>query len=106
MDTFAEAGCLGPDLKRFPHADGATAPIEYLQQPGEMLIFPGRWWHQTYHYGRTLGLAGEVLHDGNLRRVMEHIIRWCQLDAPEEDLWSSPASGVIAEVLAEAIDSM
>merc|ERR1711879_953455 len=98
--------CFGPDLRRYPCAQQATLPIEYLQKPGELVIFPGHWWHQTYHYSRTVGFAGQVLNDRNLRQVMEHIIQWCQLETPPEAFWSSPARDIITQVIGEAIDAM
>ncbi|CAJ1423816.1 unnamed protein product [Effrenium voratum] len=79
--------------------------LEYLQQPGETLIFPGHWWHQTYHLTTTEGFAGQLLNGQNLRRVMEHIVSWCHLEV-EEEIWQRPHQEVIAQVLSEAVDSM
>merc|ERR1711924_375840 len=37
------------DLEKYPSAQHATPPIEYVQNQGELLIFPGHYWHQVYH---------------------------------------------------------
>eukprot|EP00438_Fugacium_kawagutii_P019478 Skav235611 [mRNA] locus=scaffold358:14187:15089:+ [translate_table: standard] len=110
VDTFATGDTSDPfslkaDLSRFPHASSATRPLEYLQKPGETLIFPGHWWHQTYHLGPTLGFAGQVLNHQNLQRVMGHVIDWCGLKV-DENLWTKTPQEIIAQVLGDAIDSM
>lgn len=79
--------------------------MEYLQKAGETLIFPGHWWHQTYHLGATVGLAGQLLNHQNLRRVMGHVIDWCGLEV-DEGIWQKSPQEVITEVLGDAIDSM
>ena len=83
----------------------ATKPLEYVQQPGETLIFPGHCWHQTYHLNATVGFAGQLLNKQNLRRVMGHVVDWCSLEV-EEDIWQQPHEEVIRRILGEAIDSM
>ncbi|CAE7766033.1 jmjd6 [Symbiodinium sp. CCMP2592] len=98
-------GWLSPDLGKFPHAQGCSAPLEHVQEPGETLVFPGHWWHQTYHLTPTFGFAGQVLNSGNLGRVLGHIIRWCELEVPDE-AWDQEPKALIAQVLGEAIDSM
>ncbi|CAE7900772.1 PSR [Symbiodinium microadriaticum] len=109
-NTAAEPPCdsfgwLSPDLAKFPHVKGCSAPLEHVQEPGETLIFPGHWWHQTYHLTPTFGFAGQVLNSGNLGRVLGHIIRWCELEVPDE-AWDQEPKAFIAQVLGEAIDSM
>lgn len=98
------AGWVSP-VDAFTESLGYSASLEYLQQPGETLIFPAHCWHQTYHLTPTLGFAGQLLNQQNLRRVMGHVIDWCQLKVPE-DLWQKPPEEVIAHVLGDAIDSM
>lgn len=110
VDTFATGAVhrpfsLGADLSRFPKVSNATRPLEYLQKPGETLIFPGHWWHQTYHLGATVGFAGQVLNHQNLRRVMGHVIDWCGLEV-DEGIWQKSPQEVITQVLGDAIDSM
>ncbi|CAE7739189.1 unnamed protein product, partial [Symbiodinium pilosum] len=111
VDLFAHrtAGpkvILQADFERFPHAKGCTPPLEHVQEAGETLIFPGRWWHQTYHLEPTLGFAGQVLNEENLKQVLGHIITWCGLEAEGEEFWRQEPKALIAQVLGEAIDSM
>ena len=98
------AGWVSPE-DAFTDSLNSSASLEYLQQPGETLIFPAHSWHQTYHLTPTLSLAGQLLNQQNLRRVMGHVIDWCQLKVTE-DLWRRPPEEVIAHVLGDAIDSM
>ncbi|CAK9016003.1 unnamed protein product [Durusdinium trenchii] len=98
MASHEDTWALGCQLK-------ASEPLEYVQRPGETLIFPGHWWHQTYHLTATVGFAGQLLNQRNLRRVMEHVTDWCGMTM-DKGLWELPHEEVIAHVLAEAIDSM
>ncbi|CAE7228857.1 unnamed protein product [Symbiodinium natans] len=93
------------DFGRFPHARGCTVCLDHVQEAGETLIFPGHWWHQTYHLSPTLGFAGQVLNSENLRQVLGHIISWCGLEARDEVAWGQEPRALIAQVLGEAIDS-
>ena len=92
-------------FRDFRKGDGLPVPVEYLQRPGETLIFPGTWWHQTYHLSATVALAGQILNHRNLHRVMRHIITYCNLQV-EEELWDKEPKEVIREVLGDAIDAM
>ena len=111
VDTYATGTdferpfSLTADFARFPEMSKAPQPLEYVQKAGETLIFPGHWWHQTYHLGATVGLAGQILNHRNLRRVMGHVIDWCGLEV-DERIWEKSPQEVIAQVLGEAIDSM
>jgi len=59
--------------------------LRCVQREGEMLIIPPAWWHQTYHPGPTLALAGQYLNDANSRGVFEHMLSWCGAPAGAAD---------------------
>ena len=67
----------------------------HFSRPGETLIFPGTWWHQTYHLSPTVALAGQILNHRNLHRVMRHIITYCNLQVESEELWDKEPKEVI-----------
>lgn len=47
------------------------------QREGEMLLIPPATWHQTYHLGPTLALAGQWLSVDNADGVFRHMLAWC-----------------------------
>lgn len=71
---------LAPDVDRFPSASQAEGGIEVLQQSGELLVFPGSWWHQTYSEEESWAVCAQYLKPNNLDSVLRHICDWCGID--------------------------
>jgi len=96
---------LGPDLERFPKAADATGGIEVIQEAGELIVFPGFWWHQTYSYSETWAVCAQYLNRNCLESVLGHIADYCNLDgiAPHGD--APAASTRIDSVLAAALET-
>mmetsp|Transcript_53291 Transcript_53291/g.155237 ORF Transcript_53291/g.155237 Transcript_53291/m.155237 type:complete len:424 (+) Transcript_53291:81-1352(+) len=68
-----------------PDASGASWPspdYETVQLPGEMVVFPGHWWHQVYHYDSTVALASQYCNDRILARCLAHVLEWCGVGGP------------------------
>ena len=85
-DSFAEVrvGAPGGRPEGFvgrpsPEGDGSLPPPDYevVQRAGEMVVFPGHWWHQVYHYGPTLAVASQYCNDRILHRCLAHVLDWC-----------------------------
>jgi len=52
----------GPDLRKHPAAAGLMEQVvEVVQRPGEVLVLPSGWWHQTFHTGPTIGVSGQFI---------------------------------------------
>ena len=43
--------------------------LEFIQEAGETVLIPPGWWHQVYHLGPTLGVAGQYLNEHNAEAV-------------------------------------
>merc|ERR1712149_140001 len=65
-----------------PDGNGVWPQPDYevVQRAGEIIVFPGHWWHQTYHYTVTLGCAGQYCNRRNLGQVLGHVLKWCGVD--------------------------
>lgn len=84
-DAFADPvpGCPGTFIPRLsPHGIGGALPppdFETVQRAGEMVVFPGGWWHQVYHVTDTVAIASQYCNDRTLPGVLAHVLRWCGL---------------------------
>jgi len=45
---------FGPDASRFPRAAALQPLLEVVQGPGELIVFPAHYFHQTYHHEPTI----------------------------------------------------
>merc|ERR1739848_795357 len=70
---------LTPDAP--PGSSMPPPDFEVVQRAGEMVVFPGHWWHQVYHYGDTVALASQYCNDRILQRVLGHVLDWCGVTA-------------------------
>lgn len=83
---------------------------EVVQNTGEMLVFPGDWWHQTYHYTTSVAVCAQYCNRRNLRNVLGHILDWCEVPQSvsarlfAEMLWQPPDTQ-IREALQLAVRS-
>lgn len=50
--------------------------VSVLQQEGELLLIPPRWWHQTYHLEPCVAVAGQYMNPKNERQVLTHMLEW------------------------------
>eukprot|EP00971_Amphidinium_carterae_P226723 4496709-Amphidinium_carterae.1 len=85
-DAFFQKLDDDPSCPRFvPQLSPASPPgcqwpspdFEVVQNAGEMLVFPGEWWHQVYHCSATAGLASQYCSRRTLPRSLIHILAWC-----------------------------
>jgi len=80
---------------------------ELLQRSGEMIVFPGDWWHQTYHYTCTVAVSAQYCNHRNISHVLRHILHWCGVPAENAarllaGTAKSPPAAHIEEVLKAA----
>jgi histone arginine demethylase JMJD6 len=61
-------------LHAYPLSQEARA-IEFVQQPGEILIIPTGWWHQAFNEVPTLAVSGQLMNRNNYRIAMEEIFK-------------------------------
>merc|ERR1712048_101654 len=72
------------------------------------IVFPGDWWHQTYHYTPSISVCAQYCNCRNIGRVLGHILEWCGVpsDCATRLLASTvghPAAQRIQEVLRTAV---
>merc|ERR1719265_2362706 len=65
---------FGPDVERYPHAAKVQPLLEVVQNPGELIIFPAHYFHQTYHYDPTIAIASQMMNEGCKQRVFDQIL--------------------------------
>ena len=67
-----------------------------IQEEGDMLIIPPKWWHQVYHLEPSIALAGQYFNDRVKENVFNHICEWCNLD--RDKTWSSIYNGESVDI--------
>ena len=106
--TRAQAGEAGPAFapsRPLPAWLEASA-TRCVQREGDLLLIPPATWHQTYHVGPTLALAGQYLNAHNARGVFGHMLTWCGApDGAAEALLARPelAAASLQERVAAAL---
>ena len=79
------------DLNRFPRFKNAKCTSIVLQ-PGELLYYPGSWWHQTLNLDTpTIGFARRTVSKRNYNEVYAWFKQAC--DRPREDIRSKGFPG-------------
>ena len=48
-----------------------------MQQEGDLIVIPPRWWHQVYHLEPSVAVAGQYVNDKCSDRMLAHVHRWC-----------------------------
>lgn len=52
-----------------------------VQEEGDLVVIPPRWSHQVYHLTPALALAWQLCNRSTLRRVLGHVLEYCQEEA-------------------------
>eukprot|EP01083_Nonionella_stella_P158066 513906_1 len=69
--------------------DGDDLPLviwTVVQKPGDLLVIPAHWWHQTYAMEPSVAVAsqrGGI--DRDARRVIRHILNTLEVDREERE---------------------
>jgi len=64
---------FNPDLEKFPLYANAN-PVEVILEPGEILYFPSRWWHQVENLEDSIAVAHNVVDEWNSEIVLQPIL--------------------------------
>jgi Cupin-like domain len=57
-----------------PNVDIPGAVWTAVQSPGDMLVIPAHWWHQTYGLEPSLAVSSQRCSNSDARRVLEHVL--------------------------------
>jgi len=50
--------------------------VQVLQEEGDLLIIPPRWWHQVYNLQPTVAVASQYMNEACIDRVLDHMLGW------------------------------
>ena len=56
-----------------------------VQEEGEMVIIPPKWWHQVYHLEPSIALAGQYFNNEVKENVFNHICSWSNVNVDCKD---------------------
>eukprot|EP00439_Symbiodinium_sp_Y106_P042021 s2425_g5.t1 len=56
--------------------------VEVLQQAGEIIVFPGSWFHQTRAEEDSWAVCAQLLNTSNVDSVVGHLCDWCKIPRP------------------------
>lgn len=61
---------FNPDLEKFPlYAN--TNPVEVILEPGELVYFPSKWWHQVENLTDSIAISHNLLDEWNSEIVLQ-----------------------------------
>jgi Cupin-like domain len=76
---------LGPDIPR--NAAGAIHTV--IQKPGDLLLIPAHWWHQTYALEPSVAIASQRCGTKDLGLVLDHM--WSQVHGDDTSRSRQPS---------------
>lgn len=79
----------GPDLHQFPLAADVEVAYELDQGPGEAVVFPSCFWHQTLHLSPTLAVSSQYVNENCARRVLDDVARRAGLSRDSLGNWEA-----------------
>lgn len=83
IDLFGELspdGSVGVDRTAHPDFDFPAERWEGTQLPGDIVLIPSRWWHQTYYWETCFSVASQYFNEVNIDGVLDHILDWSETD--------------------------
>ena len=60
-----------PDLEKFPDFAN-TKPLIAVQEPGQLVYTPSRWWHAVYNLKSGVSLTENFINETNIENVKEY----------------------------------
>ncbi|CAE7579364.1 PSR [Symbiodinium sp. CCMP2592] len=74
--------------------------IEVLQEAGEIIVFPGSWFHQTRAEEDSWAVCAQLLNTSNVDSVVGHICDWCKIPRPISSTTEQKIDDTLGSVLA------
>merc|ERR1712062_806782 len=73
---------MGSESGENPTLSAARAKVshEVTQSAGEIIVFPGSWWHQTLHLSPTLAIASQYVNRHSARHILDGLISRAEID--------------------------
>ena len=54
--------------------------VKIVQEEGEFIMIPPKWYHQVYHLQPSIALAAQYCNNVVADKVITHILEWCNVD--------------------------
>lgn len=64
----------------------AAGALQFVQEEGDLVLIPPRFWHQVYHLEPSIALASQYINSYGKDRTFKHILRWCSGSIDSEEL--------------------
>ena len=80
IDMEAAASLQDGDLPSL-----ARGAVQILQREGDLVLIPPGWHHQVYSVSPSVAVAGQYCNEGVRKRVLSHILSWCNATGKEEE---------------------
>jgi len=65
------------DETPWPSSHEVEKCVQIVQNEGELVLIPPRWWHQVYHVRPSIAVASQYCNSVNKLGVFMHILSWC-----------------------------
>ena len=62
----------------------AAGALQFVQEEGDLVLIPPRFWHQVYHLEPSIALASQYINTYGKDRTFKHILNWCSGSDTEE----------------------
>ena len=64
----------------------AAGALQFVQEEGDLVLIPPRFWHQVYHLEPSIALASQYINSYGKDRTFKHILNWCRGSSNSEEL--------------------
>jgi hypothetical protein len=68
-----EFDAFNPDLDKFPLYANAK-PVEVILEPGEIIYFPAKWWHQVANLEDSIAISYNLVDEWNSEIVFQYLL--------------------------------
>ena len=55
----------------------STGALQLVQEEGDLILIPPRFWHQVYHLEPSIAIASQYVNDIGKNTTFNHILKWC-----------------------------
>lgn len=76
----------------------AAGALQLVQEEGDLILIPPRFWHQVYHLEPSIALASQYVNELGKDTTFRHILKWCSTGDSEENVGSSATATSLEEI--------
>ena len=77
-DTYKSVPLFTSDITQVDHCDPDIMRnvVQVVQEEGDLIIVPPRWWHQVYHLEPSIAVASQYMNEVVKEGVIDHMLKW------------------------------